>query len=68
MPAPEASTDEQNEYLCLFHLITAGLLEESLGSDEQEIIEMIFLIIDAKEKRVSETNDGDDRLDLRLCA
>ncbi len=40
------------KYLCLFHVITAGLLDENLGSDEQEIIEMIYLIIDINEKKV----------------
>jgi hypothetical protein len=40
------------QYLCLFHVITAGLLDENIGSDEQEIIEMIYLIIDVDQKKV----------------
>jgi len=50
----ETNTENNNnkQYLCLFHLITAGLLDENLGSDEQEIIEMIYLIIDVDEKKV----------------
>ena len=39
-------------YLCLFHLITAGLLDDNLGLDEQDIIEICFLIIDIQEKKV----------------
>lgn len=39
-------------YLCLFHLITAGLFDDQLGSDEQEIIEMIYLIIDVEQNKV----------------
>jgi hypothetical protein len=46
----ENNTNKQ--YLCLFHIITAGLLDENLGSDEQEIIEMIYLIIDVDQKKV----------------
>lgn len=40
------------QYLCLFNVITSGLLDENLGSDEQEIIEMIYLIIDVDQKKV----------------
>lgn len=42
------------QYLCLFHLITAGLFDDQLGSDEQEIIEMIYLIIDIEQNKVDE--------------
>jgi hypothetical protein len=45
--------DNQKQYLCLFSLITAGLLDEDMGSDEQEITEMINLILDVDEKKVS---------------
>ena len=45
---------QQKHYLCLFQLITAGSAEENLGSDEQEIIEMAYLIIDAETKQVSD--------------
>jgi hypothetical protein len=33
--------------------MTAGLLDEAMGSDEQEIIEMINLIIDVEQRKVS---------------
>ena len=57
-------------YLCLFHLITAGLLDENIGSDEQEIIEMIYLIIDLDQIKVdfsdySFDTDVFDRLNRR---
>lgn len=48
----EANHGNNKQYLCLFSLITAGLLDEDMGSDEQEIIEMIYLIIDADERKV----------------
>ena len=57
-------------YLCLFHLITAGLLDENIGSDEQEIVEMIYLIIDLDQIKVDFRNysfdtDVFDRLNRR---
>ncbi|CAF4762984.1 unnamed protein product [Rotaria sp. Silwood1] len=49
----ETNTDDNNkQYLCLFSLITAGLLDEDMGSDEQEIIEMIYLIIDTEQRKM----------------
>ena len=48
----EANTYANKQYLCLFSLMTAGLLEEGMGSDEQEIIEMINLIIDVDQRKV----------------
>ncbi|CAF4327937.1 unnamed protein product [Rotaria sp. Silwood2] len=48
----ETNTDTNKQYLCLFSLITAGLLDEDMGSDEQEIIEMIYLIIDTDERKM----------------
>jgi hypothetical protein len=55
LPSTTTAIVENNtnkQYLCLFHIITAGLLDENLGSDEQEIIEMIYLIIDVDQKTV----------------
>jgi hypothetical protein len=50
---PIANVENDNkQYLCLFYLITAGLLNENIGSDEEEIIEMIYLIIDVDQKKV----------------
>ena len=48
------SSLQPKEYLCLFHLMTSGLLEENLGSDEEEILEMIYLIMDVQAKEVSQ--------------
>ncbi|CAF1344615.1 unnamed protein product [Rotaria sordida] len=48
----ETNTDNNKQYLCLFSLITAGLLDEDMGSDEQEIIEMIYLIIDTDQRKM----------------
>ncbi len=48
----ETTTSNDKQYLCLFFLITAGLLDEEMGSDEQEIIEMINLIIDVEQRKV----------------
>ncbi|CAF4533884.1 unnamed protein product, partial [Rotaria sp. Silwood1] len=48
----ETNTENYNkQYLCLFYVITAGMLDEDMGSDEQEIIEMIHLIIDVDQKQ-----------------
>jgi hypothetical protein len=51
VPIPNVENDNK-QYLCLFYLITAGLLNENIGSDEEEIIEMIYLIIDVDQKKV----------------
>ncbi|CAF3479394.1 unnamed protein product [Adineta steineri] len=48
----ETNTTTKKQYLCLFSVITAGLLDDDLGSDEQEITEMINLIIDVDQKRM----------------
>ena len=48
----ELNTYTNKQYLCLFSLITAGLLDEAMGSDEQEIIEMISLVIDVEQRKV----------------
>ncbi len=48
----ETDTYPNKQYLCLFSLITAGLLDEDMGSDEQEVIEMINLIIDVDQRKV----------------
>lgn len=44
--------NHNKQYLCLVCVITAGLLDDDLGSDEQEIIEMIHLILDVDQKKV----------------
>jgi len=49
----ETNSYNHKQYLSLCSIITAGLLNEDLGSDEQEIIEMINLIIDVDERKVS---------------
>ena len=54
------SSSSTREYLCLFSLVTAGLLDDELGSDEQEIIQMINLILDAETRMVR--FDFDDQL------
>lgn len=48
----ETNTYNNKQYLCLFSLITAGLLDQDMGSDEQEIIEMINIIIDVDQRKV----------------
>jgi hypothetical protein len=48
----ETNTDHNKQYLCLFSVLTAGLLDENMGSDEQEMIEMINVIIDVENKKV----------------
>ena len=48
----ETNSTANKQYLCLFSLITAGLLGEDMGSDEQEIIEMINLIIDVNQSKL----------------
>jgi len=48
----ETNTYNNKQYLCLFSVITAGLLDEDMGSDEQEIVEMINLIIDVDQRQV----------------
>ncbi|UJR28830.1 hypothetical protein I4U23_010054 [Adineta vaga] len=47
----ETNSTKTKQYLCLFSVITAGLLDDDMGSDEQEIIEMICLIIDVDQRQ-----------------
>ena len=48
----ETRPTKNKQYLCLFSVITAGLLDEDIGSDEQEIIEIVNVIIDVDQKQV----------------
>ena len=48
----ETNTYSHKQYLSLCSIITAGLLNDDLGTDEQEIIEMVNLIIDVDERKV----------------
>ena len=54
VPTANVQTTASNgkQYLCLLSLVTAGLLDDEMGSDEQEIIEMISLIVDVDQKTV----------------
>ncbi|CAF1230717.1 unnamed protein product [Adineta ricciae] len=47
----ETKSTKNRQYLCLLSVITAGLLDEDIGSDEQEIIEIVNLIIDVDQKQ-----------------
>ncbi len=40
-------------YLCAFYVATAGLQGASLGSDEEEIVLLIYVIIDMTQNQVS---------------
>lgn len=40
-------------YLCVFHLATAGQQGPNLGSDEEEIVALMYVIIDRNQKKVS---------------
>lgn len=40
-------------YLCAFYVATAGLQGASLGSDEEEIVLLIYVIIDMTQNKVS---------------
>lgn len=42
-------------YLCVFHLATAGQQGPNLGSDEEEIVAMIYIVIDKTQNKVSIT-------------
>ena len=55
IPLSDIKTNIENnhkQYLCLFHVIIAGLLDEDMDCDEQEIIEMVYLVIDVNEKKI----------------
>jgi hypothetical protein len=40
-------------YLVVFHTLSAGLNGAALGSDEQEIVYIVAIVIDAKENKVT---------------
>ena len=60
VPAANVQTTASNgkQYLCLLSLVTAGLLDDEMGSDEQEIIEMIHLIVDVDQRTVCSEDFG----------
>ena len=47
--------DQGKNYLCCFSVITGGQLDDTLGSDEAEIIEMINIIIDVNNRKVNDS-------------
>lgn len=42
-----------SQYLCVLHIATAGLQGAALGSDEEEIVLLIYVIIDVQHNKVS---------------
>lgn len=52
---PSTAMTGQNygrQYLCVFDALTAGSTEDDIGSDEEEIISLIHLIIDVEQAKV----------------
>ena len=45
-----------SRFLVVFHCVSAGLNGPGLGSDEEEIVFIVFIILDAKEKKVRVQN------------
>lgn len=43
----------KNKYICILYCLSSGQNEENLGSDEQELITICYVIIDAIKKQVS---------------
>lgn len=41
-----------NQHLCVLHVATAGLQGIALGSDEEEIVLLIYVIIDVQHNKV----------------
>lgn len=50
------------QHICVVYVATAGLQGQLMGSDEQEIVLLIYVIIDAVQKKV-----GQDLLKLNTC-
>ena len=41
-----------NEYFCIFYCVSSGQNENNLGSDEQELINLCYLIFDLNKLQV----------------
>lgn len=46
------------QHICVVYVATAGLQGPLMGSDEQEIVLLIYVIIDAVQKKVSSNSIG----------
>lgn len=55
-------------YLCAFYVATAGLQGASLGSDEEEIVLLIYVIIDVTQNKVRIFKNNAIRLSLPTIA
>ena len=41
------------QYLVIFHGVSSGLNGVNLGSDEQDLVTLVYLVLNVKEKKVS---------------
>ena len=45
------------KYLVIFYGVSAGQNGDNLGSDEQDLVMLIFLVINTEENKVTELNN-----------
>lgn len=43
---------QQPQYVCVLYLATAGLQGPAMGSDEEEIVLLIYVVIDVPQNKV----------------
>ena len=53
------------KYLVIFYGVSAGQNGDNLGSDEQDLVMLIFLVIDTEENKVRERYNFPARSSLR---
>ena len=53
------------KYLVIFYGVSAGQNGDNLGSDEQDLVMLIFLVIDTEENKVRERYNFSARSSLR---
>ena len=47
------SVEASPQYLVIFHGVSSGLNGANLGSDEQDLVTLVYLVFNVKENKVS---------------
>ena len=56
--APPSSGGASSRYLVVFHAVSAGLNGAALGSDEQEIVFIVAVVLDVRDNQVREEGEA----------
>ena len=57
-PPPPSGSGASSRYLAVFHAVSAGLNGAALGSDEQEIVFIVAVVLDVRDNQVRQPNES----------